>query len=331
MFNDGSMADPIFSPDGKFIWSGSEWIPAPPSQSQSANVNLHDSVIGGDVNIIQTGKDASLCESCRASNVKSFPCIICSRISCEICNSMSKLHEGLFERKFDDSDAQGPYCKECKIKLIQEVKRRLEEKKRIKEQQKLEQKRLMEARQRERNRILEDQRTARRNLNHIWEKEKKANIIRESIESENSTLIDLERQFKAEKRGLLLLRFWILFGVIFVVLSIFGNVDSTDYESDPQVTSCCLGVCMLYFGGLAWNEGWFIGIGGPVRKENIQEVKGKINNLHSELGGLGDAQNTQMRLSLESELEQLTKILQDGQIGQNSVSELDIFGELGLD
>ena len=51
------MADPIFSPDGKWMWTGSEWIPAPPSSSQSANVNLHDSVIGGDVNIIQNNSE----------------------------------------------------------------------------------------------------------------------------------------------------------------------------------------------------------------------------------------------------------------------------------
>jgi tetratricopeptide (TPR) repeat protein len=47
------MADPIFSPDGKWMWTGSDWIPAPPSSSQSANVNLHDSVVGGDVHITQ--------------------------------------------------------------------------------------------------------------------------------------------------------------------------------------------------------------------------------------------------------------------------------------
>jgi tetratricopeptide (TPR) repeat protein len=42
------------SPDGKFMWTGSEWIPAPPtSSSQSANMLLQDSVIGGDVNITQ--------------------------------------------------------------------------------------------------------------------------------------------------------------------------------------------------------------------------------------------------------------------------------------
>ena len=51
------MADPIFSPDGKWMWTGSEWIPAPPSSSQSANVNLNDSVIGGDVNITQNNAE----------------------------------------------------------------------------------------------------------------------------------------------------------------------------------------------------------------------------------------------------------------------------------
>tara|TARA_B110000003_G_scaffold7076_1_gene7298 strand:+ start:3158 stop:4336 length:1179 start_codon:yes stop_codon:yes gene_type:complete len=48
------MAEPILSPDGKWMWTGDEWIPAPPTSSQSANLNLQDSVIGGDVNINQT-------------------------------------------------------------------------------------------------------------------------------------------------------------------------------------------------------------------------------------------------------------------------------------
>lgn len=47
------MADPTYSPDGKFIWTGSEWIPAPPtSEPQEPNdqvINMQDSVIGGDV------------------------------------------------------------------------------------------------------------------------------------------------------------------------------------------------------------------------------------------------------------------------------------------
>jgi len=49
------MADAIFSPDGKFMWTGSEWIPVPPSteptpQAPSGQtLDMQDSVIGGDV------------------------------------------------------------------------------------------------------------------------------------------------------------------------------------------------------------------------------------------------------------------------------------------
>ena len=43
------------SPDGKWIWDGSVWIPAPPSIEPTVNVNLHDSV--GDVRIIQNNAE----------------------------------------------------------------------------------------------------------------------------------------------------------------------------------------------------------------------------------------------------------------------------------
>ncbi|MDC0502515.1 tetratricopeptide repeat protein [Euryarchaeota archaeon] len=49
--------DDILSPDGKFMWTGSKWIPAPQSSSQSANVNLQDSVVGGDVNFTQNNAE----------------------------------------------------------------------------------------------------------------------------------------------------------------------------------------------------------------------------------------------------------------------------------
>ena len=42
-----TMSDPVYSPDGKYLWTGSDWIPAPPSAGQ--NLNMQDSVIGGDV------------------------------------------------------------------------------------------------------------------------------------------------------------------------------------------------------------------------------------------------------------------------------------------
>ena len=51
------MTDPVLSPDGKWMWTGTEWIPAPPSSSQSANVSLQDSVISGDVTITQNNAE----------------------------------------------------------------------------------------------------------------------------------------------------------------------------------------------------------------------------------------------------------------------------------
>ena len=41
------MNDPVLSPDGKFMWTGTEWIPAPPTGGN--NIDMKDSVIGGDV------------------------------------------------------------------------------------------------------------------------------------------------------------------------------------------------------------------------------------------------------------------------------------------
>ena len=40
------MTERVLSPDGKFMWTGSEWIPAPPAGNK---IEMKDSVIGGDV------------------------------------------------------------------------------------------------------------------------------------------------------------------------------------------------------------------------------------------------------------------------------------------
>tara|TARA_B100000575_G_C22989946_1_gene570860 strand:+ start:170 stop:904 length:735 start_codon:yes stop_codon:yes gene_type:complete len=39
------MSDPIISPDGDFMWTGTEWIPTPPQK----NIEISDSVVMGDV------------------------------------------------------------------------------------------------------------------------------------------------------------------------------------------------------------------------------------------------------------------------------------------
>ncbi len=49
------MADGTFSPDGKYMWTGSEWIPAPPKDEDEGEVapqttlNMQDSVMSGDI------------------------------------------------------------------------------------------------------------------------------------------------------------------------------------------------------------------------------------------------------------------------------------------
>ena len=53
------MSGPVFSPDGKWMWTGSEWIPAPPSSSQSGNINHQDSVVSGEINVEQFSNDFS--------------------------------------------------------------------------------------------------------------------------------------------------------------------------------------------------------------------------------------------------------------------------------
>ena len=45
------MSAPTFSPDGKWMWNGTEWIPSPPTNNQS--VNLSDSVLSGGLNVNQ--------------------------------------------------------------------------------------------------------------------------------------------------------------------------------------------------------------------------------------------------------------------------------------
>ena len=45
------MTEPVISPDGKSMWTGDEWVPVP--ESGKVSVSLQDSVIAGDLNIMQ--------------------------------------------------------------------------------------------------------------------------------------------------------------------------------------------------------------------------------------------------------------------------------------
>ena len=109
------MSDPIFSPDGKFMWTGSEWIPAPPKPTQSANLNVQDSVVTGDVNVIQNttvvneNKASQTCPNCGTVGSVLLACtrgkIPCKKIDfCLICSDRvlySRLHKiGKLEDSF---------------------------------------------------------------------------------------------------------------------------------------------------------------------------------------------------------------------------------------
>jgi len=61
------MTDPVISPDGKWMWTGSEWIPAPPA-AEPVSVSMQDSVIAGDVNITQN--NAEDIAAARETNMK---------------------------------------------------------------------------------------------------------------------------------------------------------------------------------------------------------------------------------------------------------------------
>ena len=80
------MSDPIFSPDGQFMWTGSEWIPAPPQSIQSANINLKDSAIGGDINVVTNVYHEDQCKFCRSAGSIRFACVECEELcNCELC------------------------------------------------------------------------------------------------------------------------------------------------------------------------------------------------------------------------------------------------------
>jgi len=51
------MSDLTLSPDGKWMWTGTDWIPAPPSSNPApqSNINLSDSMMSGDMNVEQQG------------------------------------------------------------------------------------------------------------------------------------------------------------------------------------------------------------------------------------------------------------------------------------
>jgi hypothetical protein len=78
------------SPDGKWMWTGSEWIPAPPGATKppAPSNSLWDSE-----KVSTPIHDSESCGKCKASNVKIMTCSSdnCNERFCEICHSLCKI------------------------------------------------------------------------------------------------------------------------------------------------------------------------------------------------------------------------------------------------
>ena len=79
------MPDPIISPDGSSFWTGTEWAPTSDS-NQITNLNLQDSVIGGDVNIsmnsiseIKQAVDSALITHIQPNDTAHLPGVVSPR------------------------------------------------------------------------------------------------------------------------------------------------------------------------------------------------------------------------------------------------------------
>jgi len=99
------------SPDGKWMWNGTDWIPVPPNSSPSDTerplisktntaINLQDSVIGGDITIHQSNA-SEIAEAVNAGR------------TCMKCNSLSN---NMYSCESTDCDLV--FCFACMQKYI---------------------------------------------------------------------------------------------------------------------------------------------------------------------------------------------------------------------
>jgi hypothetical protein len=127
------MSDPVISPDGKFMWTGSEWIPAPPKpSSQSANVSLQDSVISGDVNTIINDTDtissavqsASKCQSCGSVGATQISCSLCNKLAyCSVCSEDVQSARLKLISSVDRDDFNQRWCDSCFKSTISDLQK----------------------------------------------------------------------------------------------------------------------------------------------------------------------------------------------------------------
>ena len=87
---------------------------------------IQDSAVVGDVNITQISGKNSTCEICNASNL-GMNCIKCSTPICEICNPYCRVY-GETKHRFDSGKGTGPFCAQCVIIWINDIRNKEREK-----------------------------------------------------------------------------------------------------------------------------------------------------------------------------------------------------------
>ena len=93
------MDEPIFSPDGKFMWTGKEWIPAPPRTISTAPQE-NPKIQHARFKPISTKKE---CESCGSTNYRTLvrcvdpnPGSGCGKHGCNVCFHRDRLNKNRF-------------------------------------------------------------------------------------------------------------------------------------------------------------------------------------------------------------------------------------------
>ena len=121
------MSDPIISPDGKWMWTGTDWIPAPPSSNPSpqSNINLSDSMMSGDINVEQgsgeTTSSVNLKDSSMSGDIN-----ITQNSSSDIIAGIEHLLKGMGFSGQSSPDSLTP-AQEAEVEKVLEISDQLAE------------------------------------------------------------------------------------------------------------------------------------------------------------------------------------------------------------
>ena len=121
------MSDPIMSPDGKWMWTGNDWIPAPPGSNPGpqSNINLSDSMMSGDMNVEQGSGQATSSVNLKDSSM-SGDINITQNSSSDIIAGIEHLLKGMGFSGQSSPDSLTP-AQEAEVEKVLEISDQLAE------------------------------------------------------------------------------------------------------------------------------------------------------------------------------------------------------------